>query len=107
MGKFNLPHYHDYVPQILKDEFCVLCESNIIPIPIRPKSESFHYLCTNCNPRVIIGIAGRLLSEKNIEQLSLNSELKEYLIERLHVMNDPDFLISESDMCLNDVLEIY
>ncbi len=107
MGKFNLPHYHGYVPHILKDEYCVLCESHMIPIPIRPKSESFHYLCTNCNPRVIIGIAGRLLTNKQLEELSANIELREYLIDRLHLLNDPDFLISENDICLNEVLEIY
>lgn len=91
MGKFNVKSVNQY-------KHCFICNSEIEPVLGNVLESTFDYVCSSCNPRVLIKVTELVLSPTLLSRLSQDSDARKSLALQINQCPYKEYEISVSEL---------
>ena len=98
MGAYNLPEFSNELDSRLKNSICPFCNGTFNWFNRNFDKDGFEYICTSCNPKVVIGISRSLMKSDCFEHLWNNYFVRESLRGEIIEYNKPYFMITTDDV---------
>lgn len=87
------------LPEILKSKLCPFCNNSITEknLPEYSDSDSFEFMCIDCNPQLVISLSGGLVV--SLDHLMENNDRRfAWMRESIKGSKNKIFKINESDL---------